>query len=188
MKSYIKSLFEASENRVRNPLLGAFLLYWLILNWKLWFTLLFSGEVIAGKIDIIENDYTSIWLNLVIPFGAAVLSTIGLPYIMMFLDKVGSLAIRTRKESQNKGKLHDIHLVQRIEREKLKLEKIKSSSDDLIELNNTIDNLDGKNKHLVERINNLEIDNNDLLKQINELNESRSQENKVKKSKFDPDF
>ncbi|WP_392346253.1 hypothetical protein [uncultured Polaribacter sp.] len=56
MKELIKSFFESSNERIKNPLIGTFAISWILINWKPVIILLFSKQTIQNKIKEIEFE------------------------------------------------------------------------------------------------------------------------------------
>ncbi len=46
MKDIIKSFFEASRDRIKNPLIGTFIISWIAINWRPIMILIFSEKTI----------------------------------------------------------------------------------------------------------------------------------------------
>jgi len=99
MKELIKSFFESSRERVKNPFIGTFAISWIFINWKPIFILLFSELKTEKRIQEIELNHTSIKYNLVLPFIISLVYVIVLPYIMWLIDELVKKSIKGRKEN-----------------------------------------------------------------------------------------
>lgn len=67
MKEIFTSFFESSNERIKNPLIGTFIISWTIINWKPIVILCFSNNEIVEKINLIESEYSSVFKYLFIP-------------------------------------------------------------------------------------------------------------------------
>ncbi|MEI5637579.1 MULTISPECIES: hypothetical protein [unclassified Pseudoalteromonas] len=61
------STLEAAKERAKSPLVGTFVLAWLIFNWQLVYFLLFADLDTTHKIRHIDIKYADIWFNLIYP-------------------------------------------------------------------------------------------------------------------------
>lgn len=81
-----KEFSDSTRDRLKNPLVGAFGISWLIINWRIIVILLFSEKSIEGRIDYIEDNFSSVWLLGAIPLAFSFLYTVGLPWVMLKVD------------------------------------------------------------------------------------------------------
>lgn len=82
----INSSLESSRERIKNPLLGSIFTCFLIYNWRPLVILLFSEQPIDQRIITINNEYCYP-LAILLPILFAVIYTIYLPILMVFIDK-----------------------------------------------------------------------------------------------------
>jgi hypothetical protein len=144
MKEFIKSIFESSRERIKSPLIGAFILAWLVFNWKALFTILFAADSIDKKILTVESKYSELENNFWLPLVIALIYILALPYIMWLFDVILNKAQEGRKSALLKGQLFDIKSKQKIAFEEIELEKIKADRKEKEDLNQKIEILQGK--------------------------------------------
>ncbi len=53
MKEFLQSIFKTTEERVKNPFIGAFMASWVVFNWKPLAFFIFAGKKIEEKINYI---------------------------------------------------------------------------------------------------------------------------------------
>jgi hypothetical protein len=82
----IKDLIETSKERIKTPISGAFIFSFMIYNWRPIAELLFSKQAIEDRIYKINLHYCDFWA-IVIPIVMAFLYTIGVPMLMVKIDK-----------------------------------------------------------------------------------------------------
>ena len=96
MKELVYALSEATANRLKSPILGSFLLSWLMINHKPILTFIFSTS--EQKIALLNTSTVywtlepSLWLckpmlTIVYPICAALIYTFGLPWIQYNIDE-----------------------------------------------------------------------------------------------------
>lgn len=141
MKELIKSFFESSRERIKNPLIGTFAISWILINWKPIFILLFSNLTIEKRIQEIELNHTSLKYNLVLPLIIALLYVIILPYLMWLIDELIKKSIKGRKDNIITQLILDVQGKQKLAIEESKLEDIKADYKDKAELNRQIEQL-----------------------------------------------
>jgi hypothetical protein len=159
MKEIINSILYSTKDRLKNPLLGAFVFSWLIFNWKPLFYILFSNNSIENKIDFITECYCSINTNFWFPLMFSIFYIIMFPYILWGFDKLSSKAIIGRKDNILNLNISDIKNQQKIAFEESELENIKASYRDKADLNKKIEIL---NNQLTEKDEIINIQNIEL--------------------------
>lgn len=159
MKEIINSILDSTKDRLKNPLLGAFVFSWLIFNWKPLLYILFSNTSIENKIDFIAECYCSINDNFWFPLMFSIFYIIMFPYILWGFDKLSSKAIIGRKDNILNLNISDIKNQQKIAFEESELENIKASYRDKADLNKKIEIL---NNQLIEKDEIINIQNIEL--------------------------
>jgi hypothetical protein len=159
MKEIINSILDSTKDRLKNPLLGAFVFSWLIFNWKPLFYILFSNNSVENKIDFITECYCSMNNNFWFPLMFSILYIIMFPYILWGFDKLSSKAIIGRKDNIINLNISDIKNQQKIAFEESELENIKASYRDKADLNKKIEIL---NNQLIEKDEIINIQNIEL--------------------------
>lgn len=141
MKELIKSFFESSRERIKNPLIGTFAISWVLINWKPIFILFLSDLTIEKRIQEIEINHTSLKYNLILPFIIALIYVILLPYLMWLIDELIKKSIKGRKGNIITQLILDVQGKQKLAIEENKLEDIKADYKDKAELNRQIEQL-----------------------------------------------
>lgn len=181
IKEFIISFFESAKDRLKNPVIGAFIMAWFAVNWRFIAILLFSSKSIEQKIEFIELNYFDIKLNLWIPLAFAVFYVLILPYIMALFDWLSQKGISARKLILKNQRITDIQHRQEIAAEEWQLDKIRQGSPDISGLKDKIIELEASNKEKDEVISTLSENIN-----IEESEGGNSENNKVETTKRKP--
>lgn len=147
-KEFLLSFLEASRERLKNPIIGAFFLAWVAINWRIIFILLWSDQKVEDRIKYIEKNYFDENINFWIPLIAVGFYALILPYLMVMVEGLSQKAISLRKLFSKNQKLADIRSKQTIAAEEWQLQIIKEGSPDISKLKVQIENL---HKDLQER-------------------------------------
>lgn len=141
MKDIIKSFFDASRERIKNPLIGTFIISWIAINWRPIMILLFSEQKIENRIDYIIACYSSFQTYFLIPFLIALIYVIILPYFMWAVDELIRKSTIGRKKNLLKQTIYDYEGKHQIAIAESKLEDLKASYRDKADFNNQIEQL-----------------------------------------------
>ena len=88
MKDILKSFLEVSKERIKNPIIGTFLISWVAINWRLIAILIFSNNSIENRIDYAEECYVDISTYFIIPLLVTLLYVIVLPYFTWGVEEL----------------------------------------------------------------------------------------------------
>ena len=135
MKDFIKKILETSKDRLKNPLVGSFILSWLVFNWKGVLVVLFSSKSIEDRISYVAKEDYSILLLLWLPLLMALFYVVILPYLSLVIEKLNVYAKRIRKETVFKENLEKITQNIELKKKELRLEKAKIDYEKLAEKN-----------------------------------------------------
>lgn len=141
MKDLIKSVIDASNDRLKNPLIGSFIISWTILNWKLVFILLFSSLKMTERIELIDKSYAEYSINFWWPLLVSLLYTIAIPYIMFGMDILVKFPKIERRKGQIARETAETRAKAVLVRAKLDLEQIKGEHQNIEGLNKQIEKL-----------------------------------------------
>ncbi|MDY2587786.1 hypothetical protein [Winogradskyella aquimaris] len=141
MKEILKSFFESSKDRIKNPLIGTFIISWIAINWRPITVLLFSDKNVENRINYIENNYATVGTYFLIPFGIALIYVIVLPYFMWAVDELVRKSTIGRKKNLIKQQVFDYEGKQEIAIQESKLEDLKASYRDKADFNKQIEQL-----------------------------------------------
>ncbi len=130
-KEIIQSIFDSSRERIKNPIVGAFIFSWLALNWRIVLIILFSNKKIVDKIALVEEKYIDINLNFWYPLAFAAFYVLILPYVMALFDWLSQKGISSRRLIAKNHRLSEIQGRQEIAAEEWQLEKIRQGSPDI---------------------------------------------------------
>lgn len=172
-KKLINSIFESSNERLRNPFISSFIFTALILNWKTILVIVFSDLNMIERINYVSINYNNVYDCLVLPLFFALFYVIVLPYLMQFF----SYAVKKAKNNQIKGFYEEetFKLSQRanLVRGQVELERIKADSKELTDLNEQIESLKKSNSEKDELLKELRNKFQDLqLDYQSEMNKS----------------
>lgn len=155
LKEFFLSFFESAKDRLKNPMIGAFVTAWIAINWRFLAILFFSSKKIEDKISFIEAKYFDLEHNLLIPLAYAIFYVLILPYIMALFDWLSQKGIATRKLISTKHRITDIQHRQEIAAEEWQLEKIREGSPDIQAMKERIAKLELQLEEKDEVISNL---------------------------------
>lgn len=100
LKELLPSVKTHFEDRLSNPILGAFSFSWFIINWKIVLILLFSTKNIEEKISFVETNYMSINKLLIYPTIFVLIYLLLIPWMLLIFQLIQEYANRKRKISK----------------------------------------------------------------------------------------
>lgn len=161
---------KSSEERIKNPFIGSFIISFLALNWQAILIIFFSRKIVERRVEIVESDYNSISTYLILPLIIAVFYVAVLPYIMWFFDKIGHFALKGRKDSFLQQRLIDIKGQQSLAEEEVKLENLRADYKEKSDLNRKITNLSNELIEKDDIIESLDTENSELKNRLSDTN------------------
>ena len=174
MKDIFLSIFKSSEERLKNPFIGTFVLSFIALNWKAISVFILSDQKIEERINYVTNNYSNLLNLLLFPTLFSVFYLVAIPYLMWFFEVLTYKSFKERSQNLYKNKLIDIDGKKLVAQSEIELENLKADYKEKADLNRQIDffkeKLTEKDidlKKLEEAINELSNLNNDLKKDIN---------------------
>ena len=96
IKEAFTSFFGTVRERLSNPLLGAFVLSWSVLNWRILYTILRPLDTAAATIEAVDS-YGTYWLSLVYPTVLACLYAVAYPwakFVIFLLQSIPTQRLR----------------------------------------------------------------------------------------------
>lgn len=123
----LKDIIDTSKERVKTPISGAYLLAFLLWNWRPIALLLFEKVTITQKIIVINNDYCNKWAILG-PLLLGLFFTVGIPYLMALIDWALMPAKKMRLKNSYHAKTNDINEQLQIVETELKLQDKRNRS------------------------------------------------------------
>ncbi len=139
MKDLIANLLETSKERLKNPFVGAFLISFVAINWRVFWIILFSDVKVEDRIIYVQDFYISAEYGLLYPLIVALVYVIVLPYITWGLDLLVEKSTVERKRMAITQQVGDIKGKQELAIEEAKLEDAKASFRDKADLNKRIE-------------------------------------------------
>ncbi|KAF2508367.1 hypothetical protein EYY60_14650 [Flavobacterium zhairuonense] len=152
----IKEVIDSSKERVKTPISGAYLLSFILWNWRPITLLLFENTTITQKIIVINSEYCDV-MALIGPFLLGIFFTVGIPYIMTVIDFLLAPAkkkrLRTIYQAKNNELSEQIELV--VKELELQDKRTRSKTTDDFEkeisaLQNRLDTINNSNKSIVD--------------------------------------
>jgi hypothetical protein len=153
MKKIMQVISDLSTDRLKNPFIFAFIISWVVINWKAIFIVFFSNEIIENKILSVEIWHSTLWLNVYLPLIMATFYLLILPYLMLVFDKISNKALKNRKDNLFNLKSHDINGKIKIAKQEMALEELKLDFKEKSSLNKKINQLEStieKKETLIE--------------------------------------
>lgn len=169
MKEFISNLFQASNERLKNPLIFSFLLSWIAFNWRPILTLFLSEQTIEEQIIYISENFNHIEFTLYYPLIVSLSYVIVLPYFMWLIERVVRFAKSWRKENLVNEKIDDLKGKQKIAVQERVYEQKKAGNAEISELNSKIEELASNNEEKQKEIESLKIDLSEAKKERNRL-------------------
>ena len=166
MKEIFSSIFKSSEERLKNPFIGAFLLSFIAINWKPILVVLISNKTIENRIDYVAENFSNISYTLFLPLAIAVFYIGVLPYLMMIFDKLTYYALSQRNDNLYKNKLLDIKGKKLVATSEIELENLKSDYKEKSDLNKKIKKLEDEISLRETRLDNFDKEKSNLEKKI----------------------
>lgn len=166
----IKDLIDTSKERLKTPISGAFIWSFLIYNWRPITVLLFSKISIEDRICIIDQKYCNVWV-IVVPIFIALIYTIGVPMLMVQIDKVLSKTKKARITKIYDDKVDDMDGKIRAAKKEFILKNVESGNREVEELTKQIEALKESNSQMAIAHNNTINQLNSQLNEANKLNQ-----------------
>ncbi len=123
LPSLLGDLKDLVFERIKNPFLASISVFWLVINWKIPFYLLFSKVDIEKKFDVISDDYSNLENIFFYPLVLAMLYIFYKDKVFNFLEKVTNDSFVKRKETEVEKTIRLLDL------EKMKVDKLNELKD-----------------------------------------------------------
>lgn len=175
MKDFLGSIFKTTEERLKNPFVGSFIISFIAFNWKPILIVIFSKIPIEDRVSYVSNNYSDFAYLLVLPLLLSLFYVLFLPKIMCWIDENTFEAFKKRNEHLYSSKKIDIQGQISIAEKEVELENKKAESKDKADLNAEIKNL----KNTISS-KDLEIENlKSISEDINKVNLESSKKDKT---------
>ena len=153
MPEFIKALFANANERIKNPLIGTFLMSWIVFNWKGILFLLFSTHNIESKLTIVSDKYYSLEIFIIYPLLVALAYIFILPYINFLIDLILRDINSKLHDKIQKNRILVIQDNTAVAIENIKFEEAQADYRDRAKQNEIIKALEGKIQSLEGELN-----------------------------------
>lgn len=171
----LKELNDSTKDRIKNPIVGAFICSFIAYNWRPIFILLFSDLPVEDRIEFVNYVYCNKW-GLIVPIIFGIAYTLVVPLIMILMD-FGLMPMKRKRIANiyyNKGFTTDQKTLHAVKERGLK--NAESGNKDIDDLNQKIKALEESKAQLEESI--VQIRETEKLT-IDGLNQSLSESNSM---------
>lgn len=150
VKELFQSIFDSSNERIKNPFIGSYITAFILYNWRAIFLLVFSNATIEDKIVVINHEYCNLGAILW-PLAIAFFYILILPYLNLFFDLLLSYS-NSKKNIRQKAsiisKLEQKKAEAKYERE---IAEERAGTSEISELKNQIERLNTENEKLSQQ-------------------------------------
>lgn len=108
IKEFFQHIYDSSTERIKSPLIGSFIISFIIFNWRVFAILFYSDWPVHCRIEWIEANYCK-WSNLLFPIGIALFYIIALPYINLVIDYLLGKYSTKRAEEKKAKRTDELH-------------------------------------------------------------------------------
>lgn len=172
MKEFLQSIFKTTEERIKNPFIGAFMTSWVLFNWKPILFVIFSSKNIEEKIKFIDENFVVINHLLWYPLIAAIFYVLILPYISLLFDILLKYSLLKRNDIVISKQKQNIENQKQLAIEEIKLEEAKTDFRERNSHNKLVEDLQKINKDLESEIQNEKELNRRMVEELkSELND-----------------
>lgn len=148
MKEFLQNIFKTTEERIKNPFIGAFISSWILFNWKPILFIIFSSKIIEDKINFIENNFVATNHILWYPLIAAIFYVLILPYISLLFDILLKYSLLKRNDIVVSKQKQNIENKKHLAIEEIKLEEAKTDFRERNTHNKLVEELQKRNEDL----------------------------------------
>ena len=174
MKEFIQNIFDTSNERIKNPFIGSYIIAFFLFNWRPFFLLMFSDEKIEDKIIVINYEYCSkssfFWPLLIALFYILILPHLNLLFdaLLLYSNSKKDAIIKEKTIQKLKHKKSEAKYEREIAEELAGTSEILQLKNKIESLNSENENLSQQNKEIFERYN-----------QTNEISKTEQENNQL---------
>ena len=128
IKEWVDAVKNNFEQRLSNPVLGAFTVSWTLFNWKLLVYLATSDARVEDKIAYIDSNYSNIHSFFTFPAVSAIFITLILPWISFTIQSLQEFVNKKRAIKQFEYDAELLESKERLVITQVKLEEIREKS------------------------------------------------------------
>lgn len=152
----LKEIIDSSKERVKTPISGAYVLSFLLWNWRPITLLIFEKATITEKIIIINSEYCNL-MAIIGPLLLSIFFTVGIPHLMTIIDVLLLPAKKKRLKTIYHAKTNELteQIVLVVKELELQDKKNRSKTTEDFEqqinsLQNRFETLNNSNKSIIE--------------------------------------
>lgn len=168
MKDIFLSVFKTSEERLKNPFIGTFIISFIAFNWKAIAVFFLSNLTVEERINSISSDYSNICNLLIYPLLISLIYIVVIPYLMWIFEILTFKSYKERNQNLYKNKIIDINGKKTVAVGEIELENLKADYKEKADLNAQIQSLKAQ-------IFNIEIDSKIKDEKLEELSNENSE-------------
>ena len=165
MKEFIQSLFETSNERIKNPFIGSYITAFIVYNWRPLFLLIFSEANIEDKIVVINHEYCAkeaiLW-----PLAIALFYILILPYINLLFDYVLSFSNTKKDERKRDSILNNLKNKKAEAKYEREIAEERAGTREVKELQDKIETLEKENELKTREITEFSSTSNSAVEQL----------------------
>lgn len=158
----IASVRDTSKERLKSPLIGSFMIAFLIFNWRAFSVLILSNKSVEFRIEHIESNYCN-FSAILWPIFIALLYVIIIPRLSVEIDALMKENTKRRKDQSKDLKLHDIEIKKVVAKGEREIQDIKAGTKDIEDLQKRVLDLQDKVSKLNTENENLSTVNNSIV-------------------------
>lgn len=152
MKEFIQSLFETSNERIKNPFIGSYIIAFIVFNWRPFIFIVLSDSRIEDKIVVINHEYCKkealFW-----PLAIALFYTLILPYINLLFDYLLSFSNQRKENRKNENILNNLKQKKAEAKFEREIADERAGTSEISNLKQQIDLLKEQNDDLLKKSN-----------------------------------
>lgn len=141
MKDVILSVIKSSEERLKNPFIGTFILSFIAFNWKPITILFLSDQVIENRVKYMSNNFSEFEDLFMYPLIISLIYITIIPYLMWFFESITFKSYKERNRNIYRNKVVDIEGRKSVAISEIELEDLKADHKEKADLNNHINSL-----------------------------------------------
>ncbi len=130
-KELFSALQQSGYERLRNVLLGSYIIFWTTFNWRVPLILFWGDSTIEQRFDLMRVHAHHLVVAFGVPALLAGLYSLGMPWLLLFIDRKRELPVYTAKREKlereskltaSRVKLIQLDIEKEQKRERMKLE------------------------------------------------------------------
>lgn len=177
-KDLFQSILDSSKERIKSPIIGTYIISFVIYNWRTILFLIFSNASIEDKIIVINNEYCGL-IQLIIPLVITVIYILLFPFINLKIEKILGKVNESRLEENHKVLISKLTKKAEIAAKERIVEAERAGTENIANLKSEIDTLRNEKQTLID---NYSIEKDEYKQQIDAISK-RSELNSDKLGK-----